>query len=167
MEPVTQQNRRETSAQFSVLSAQCEQYEAARLALKLAEASLDEAVQPYAAQCRTIEDFQALMEQLPHRYPGQRRLCEAVIRLEDDAGLSDGVDVSDKSAAAKPHWSVWLGLWLVRAFYDREGFWTTDALSYRMTRLIAWERITDVEGHAVHRIVLGPFMIEWGKEVPA
>ena len=71
------------SVQCSLLSAQCERYEAARLALKLAEASLDEAVQPHAAKCQTIEDFQALMEQLPHRYPGQRRLCEAVIRLQD------------------------------------------------------------------------------------
>ena len=59
--------------------------------------------------------------------------------------------------------SAWLGGWLVRWDYDREGYWITDAAGYRNTLKAAYTRITDTSGQVARRIVLWRFMLEWVK----
>lgn len=60
-------------------------------------------------------------------------------------------------------WSAWFCGWLVRGDYDREGYWITDNAGYRNTQIMSLTRITDSSGQVVRRIVLGRFMLEWGK----
>lgn len=59
--------------------------------------------------------------------------------------------------------SGWFCGWLVRAHYDREGYWITDKAGYRNTLTMALTRITDPSGQVARRIVLWRFMLEWAK----
>ncbi len=60
-------------------------------------------------------------------------------------------------------WSAWFCGWLVRGYYDREGYWITDRQGYRNTMLVSLTRITDTRGQVARRIVVWRFMLEWAK----
>lgn len=51
---------------------------------KAAEDSLNEALNPHLQKCSSISDYQKLLDILPARYHGTRRIYEAIIRIEDN-----------------------------------------------------------------------------------
>lgn len=57
-------------------------------------------------------------------------------------------------------WSGVLGSWSVRYHLSRNGYWITDQTKYRNSMLLALMLTTDTNGQAVHRALLGPFMLE-------
>lgn len=67
----------------SILSERCVSFVEALNALDAAEHALWDAVRPELETCRTVDDYQALIEKLPRRCRGVRRIYEAIERLGD------------------------------------------------------------------------------------
>jgi hypothetical protein len=71
------------------LHSACSVFVDAWNALEAAETALCDAARPHLEACKTIDDYYELIEKLPRRYRGVRRIYEVIERMADKQNVQE------------------------------------------------------------------------------